>query len=345
MQIEHQGRQILKAFSIPTSDFGRFIPLGEVDDAHPTAGWHYRNFKAAIEANNVAFMAIPEEMIGRWDELVTRTIGYWADVASTVYGNLLGAGRLPTRGQLGMDPISEDDDNPYETPSETEWVGWFITNKVRPRMLSRDEAAARFTCKWKVRPIVPPQALLKAQAEAALDSAELELRRDFLQGAKGAVDEFYRDIVAELRSRLFNALTDALEGMQRNGGKIPGRSQTGLKNLIEYVDNVKVWPDRDLEAQLAEMRGILALSPDVREVTSDEIAATFRRIAAEAKLTLIELDRDQLRSGRDLGIPDDEGKLEVLAERGRRKLDLGGLDDNVADIQAPRRGRRAGSLA
>jgi hypothetical protein len=355
--VESRGRTLLKLYSVPTA-LGPYVPLGEIDDQHPEAGWHYRELKAAIAAVERDFLAVRDKMgePEQWDALVSQTIGYWATIADRLYGDMLSAGRLPTRGDIGVRfaprkpefPVTEPEAASRETylaetPSQEQWVDWFLNTRVKPFMRSREEAMASFRFAWGMQPILPPQALLQAQAEDALDAAELELRQDMLAKSRDAVDSFYRDVVGELRARLLENCTQALEAMDKNDGKLPSRTQTGIRTLIEYIEAVKVWPDSTLEGQIAEMRAALDLPVAVREVAADEIKALFRRIAAEAQLTLQELDRAEMRSSRDLkleelGIPEDGPELEALAGRSRRTLDIG-ADTGPADITIARAAR------
>lgn len=339
--VESRGRTLIKLYSVPTA-LGPYVPLGEIDSQHDKAGWHYRELKAAMDAVERDFLSVRDRMgePEQWDALVSQTIAYWATLADKLYGDLLANNRLPQRGLIGF-----EDADPRALPSQQEWVSWFLNTRVRPFMRSREEAMASFRFSWGMQPILPPQALLQAQAEEALDDAELELRQDMLVKAKDAVDIFYRDVVGELRARLLENCTAALEAMDKNDGKLPSRTQTGIRTLIEYVEAVKVWPDKALEEQLAEMRAALELPATMREVAADEIKAMFRRIAAEAQLTLQELDRADMRSSRDLkldelGIPEDGPALEAMAGRSRRTIDIG-ADTGPADITIARvsRGR------
>lgn len=335
--VESSGRTLLKLYSVPTG-LGPFVSLGEIDSQHPEAGWHYRELKAAMAAIKRDFEAVRDKMgePEQWDALVSQTIGYWVTIADKLYGDMLTAGRLPTRADLGMVPGDA-------TPSQEEWVGWFLNTRVKPFMRTREEAMASFRFSWSMQPILPPEVVLQAQAEEALDAAELELRQDMLARSRDAVDSFYRDIVGEMRARLLENCTAALEAMGKNDGKLPSRTQTGIRTLIEYVETVKVWPDRALDEQIAEMRAALDLPATMREGAAEEIAAMFRRIAAEAQLTLQELDRAEMRSSRDLkldelGIPEDGPALEAMAGRPRRTIDIG-ADTGPADITIARAAR------
>jgi hypothetical protein len=339
--VESRGRTLLKLYSQPTG-LGPFIALGEPDGQHPEAGWHYREFKAAMEAVERDFLSVRDRTGENWDALITRTISYWALTAEKLFGDLLANNRLPTRGNIGL-----KDGDPNATPDSGEWIGWFLNTRVKPFMYTREEAMASFRFKWTVQAILPPEALLQAQATAVLDSAETEMRQDIVAKAGDVVDAFYRDVIGDLRARLMESCSSALKAMGKNEGKLPSRTQTGIRAFIEYVETVKVWPDREIEDQIAEMRAALDMPANVREVASDQLQAMFRRIAAEAQLTLQEIDRAEMRSTRDLnidldalGIPEDGPELEAMAGRQRRSLDIGvETDDGPAEIIIARRSR------
>jgi hypothetical protein len=185
------------------------------------------------------------------------------------------------------------------------------------------------------------QEKIRAGVEAARSAAEWkaqlmrEMHHDVVQQARQkkerVVDTFLRDVVAELRGLVYEAVTDVLASVQKNGRLHP-RSVVQLRNLVGQVGKLNFAEDSDLDAMIAAVQSQLGTAAKDRNVR--EIETTLQDIAVITRSTLMGLG-EQPRSARGLGVPDEPAPVLVRTARGRL-----GLDDRRVAVGVPRMGQR-----
>ena len=188
---------------------------------------------------------------------------------------------------------------------------------------------------------------IRAEVDAARSAAEWkerlmrEMHREVVEQARRkkeqVVDSFLRDVVAQLRTLVYEAVTDVLAALQKNG-RLHSRSVVQLRNLIEQVERLNFAGDADLDAMIAEVRAELDVAAKDRNV--QEIERALRDIAVITRSTLIGLG-EQPRSARALGVPDEPGPALVRTARGRLGLDESRQALPLPEMPAPRRQRAA----
>jgi hypothetical protein len=170
------------------------------------------------------------------------------------------------------------------------------------------------------------EARLRAQVDAARDAAtwkeqlmrqmHAEVVAQARQQKEQVVDSFLRDVVAQLRTLAYEAATDVLASLQKNG-RLHSRSVVQLRNLVEHVERLNFAGDADLDAMLAGVRMQLDLAAEDRSVR--EVERVLRDVAVVTRSTLIGLG-EQPRSARNLGVPDRPAPELVRTARGRLSL-------------------------
>ena len=170
------------------------------------------------------------------------------------------------------------------------------------------------------------EARLRAEVDAARDAAawkeqlmrqmHAEVVTQARQQKEQVVDSFLRDVVAQLRTLAYEAATDVLASLQKNG-RLHSRSVVQLRNLVEQVERLNFAGDADLDAMLAGVRMQLDLAAEDRSVR--EVERVLRDVAVVTRSTLIGLG-EQPRSARSLGVPDQPAPELVRTARGRLSL-------------------------
>ena len=170
---------------------------------------------------------------------------------------------------------------------------------------------------------------LRAEVDAARGAAAWkeqlmrEMHRDVMeqtrQQKQQVVDSFLRDVVAQLRALVYDAATDVLASLQKNG-RLHSRSVVQLRNLVEQVERLNFAGDADLDGMLAGVRVQLDLAAEDRSVR--EVERVLHDVAVVTRSTLVGLG-EQPRSARSLGVPDQPAPELVRTARGRLSLGEG----------------------
>jgi hypothetical protein len=326
-RLEDKARQLLRpdAGYCYQTHWGYFIPETPAD---PERGkddcWLFKEWRAKVDQLSDEYMALGRRVFAQWDDLIKRVASDYAIIGFQNYERLRAAGR---------NDLGEIED--------------FIRAFVRRRM-AKVPSKQRVLESWKfdVEIGFVPLAMMMAQDQAgaaqvlAEQGAKNELQRLKIETSRREIEtgvkQFATDCQATLSNLVYDVVTGALAAIQKNG-EVPGASVKALRNLVDKVSQMKFWDDATLEAQMAEVRMLLAAGslndrvPEVRNV--------MRRIGAEARLTLMELECVPERSARAVGIPDSIGGLRATINAGRRVAAPVALE--LADVAPTGAGRAA----
>jgi len=282
----------------------------------------YKEWRAADQECEAAYMALAQQIRDEWDDMQREVRRDYAILGRSKYAEL--------RKAIIAGDIAG------EIPDEQEWVAAFVNRLSLPT--SADAIADSFYWERQVR-YLELSALIAAQEKARL-SAEIEaaddLARTAARDAAGGVQSFAQQIISDIRTRVYDAVSDSLEAFQANGDRLPRNSTKQLSNLIESVERLKFFKDDDLDRELARLATLVDTPSDKRD--SDEVRAVLTDLGVEARLTLAALNVPIKRSARKGTIPDDLPEIVQAAQR--RTATVATLDDDL-DVTVVGRRRRA----
>lgn len=285
----------------------------------------YSEWKTQSESIQAQYMAYVVDVAERWPDLMLEVETDYIALGRQNYRRLENSGRKPKE-------------------TETAWVTAFV-KRCMAKCESKEYWLAQARMWWDVNYIPLRSMLAEDEAEAAhraaVARAKTEMERDVLEGAAKQFDEGITQFISDLRGgiadKVFNVVVDVLEAVKKNEHELPRNSSKQLRNLIEAVERLKFWPDTDLDAQMAAVRDMLEVRSNKRDGQSIENG--LRRIGAEARLLLTELDRTPVRSSRHVDIPDQTGQLSgfVSERREQRWVDV---KFELPDLEVTRKRRR-----
>lgn len=136
--------------------------------------------------------------------------------------------------------------------------------------------------------------------------AEMELQNQVRQKAyeqkEEQVTNFMRDLVVQLRTMVYEASTDVLGTLGRNDHLHP-RSVVQLRNLIDAVQQMNFFGDREVDQMIAQVRQQMNDIRVSEDKSTQSMASTLEAIATMTRTTLLSMG-EHPRSARSLGIAD-----------------------------------------
>lgn len=155
----------------------------------------------------------------------------------------------------------------------------------------------------------------------ALDDAEYraqeEARRDvqryWAQRKEEQIDSFMRDIAAQFRGHIYDAVVAGLESLQANDGKLVGKAAQGLSNLVQWARSMNVYQDGEMAQAIETLADQMDRPARYRNTSS--IVERLRALGVITRQTLYDLERAPERSAREVGIEDEPGIEAVRAAR------------------------------
>lgn len=181
---------------------------------------------------------------------------------------------------------------------------------------------------------------IRAEVDAARSAAAWkeqlmrEMHRDVMETARQQkeelVESFLRDVVVQLRSLVYDATTNVLAAIQRNG-KMPPASFRQLRNLVTQVGSLNFYGDADIEAMIARVRE--QIGPGGQDRSAEDIQRTLVDIATVTRASLIGLGQ-RPRRARSLGVAD--APTDEMVRRARRGLGLAG-SEQAEEVPIPLR--------
>ena len=315
----------------------------------------YGEWKAGNEDFKRQYLAIRDRLAANYERTVARVLAKYRVAARAAYRRLR---------RLDPDAVAELDEETFaerfvaeiarQIPSRDDFTASFyfdveLEYVPLPSLLAEEQAeAGRIQAEARAEQEQRELALrlarerawaeeekIRADVTAARDAAAWkeqlmrEMHREVIEQARQrkeqVVDSFLRDVIAQLRALAYEAATDVLASLQKNGRLHP-RSVVQLRNLVDHVERLNFAGDADLDAMLTGVRVQLDLAAEDR--SAREVERVLRDVAVVTRSTLIGLG-EQPRSARSLGVPDELAPALVRTARGRL-----GLDGHDARLQA-----------
>lgn len=290
-RVTSRARAALKEYAFHT-ELGYFVPSSA-----------YETWLTQTEALKGEYLALRDEILARYDELVRQVLDEYEVIAADTYQRL-----CTTHPHLVR-----------EGPSS--FVATY-TNRIAMQIPSRERIRTSFSFRfYRVpgpqhlgvtrdpivsRPASTDLADLRASSEQrARQRARMEqdMRHDAQQRVNAMLDEWLTTIVAHLRVLVYDAATDVLATMQRRGGdQFSGRSTMQLNHLLAQIRSLNFFGDTEIDQMMARIEQIVSLSPSARQRSLGDIQQTLRAIATTARATLLDLGNDSRAPRPELGI-------------------------------------------
>jgi len=316
--IDSGARKCLDRHSYKTF-WGNFVPVTAY------AGWKEQN-----ETYRQRYFQIRDEIVENYDRIVQDLIDGYAVAARAAYR------RLNALDPQAMSNGEYRAEAPSRACREDDFVDAFMS-RIVALIPSRDRIRDSFAYEVELSYVPLPSLLAEDLAEAEriqarreMERLEEEMKRDSLwreirleeeaarerqrlleamnrdvvekarQQKEELIDGFLADLVRQLRGLVYEATTDVLAGIQKQGRLHP-RSVVQLKNLVDQVANLNFFGDEEIDRMIARVRIELDKAPPDRDIR--EIQDRLRDIAVVTRATLIGLGESP-RSARALGVAD-----------------------------------------
>lgn len=331
--IETLARQNLTACSIQTV-FGAFVPAGT-----------WQRFQERHEALKADYFAVRDEIVAKLDEIRAQVQRRYETMAHVAWR------RLQRRAQ----------DDPTQAPEEfvAEYVARvmaafpaadYIHASFRfeaiptyiplPTLLAEDRARAEEIrrAEWEKAEAEREEAWSRLQQQREADqqqrAMQAEVARYWKEQQRELIDGFLADMVGQVRGQVYGVVSSALETLERNEGKLPGKTAQGLQTLIETIRAIDPYGDTELEVAFQRLRGQLERPAPFRD--GEEIRGQLDALCTITRASLVALDRAPRGSREELALP-------TLEEERQARARLGIVDVAVPAVVAEAT-RRARSL-
>lgn len=313
--LEGKGRRWLENHSF-NSHWGRFVPATM-----------YPEFKKGNEDIKAEYLGLRDDICKYYYEIVTALMKEYQEMAQMTLERTIALGTA--------------------VPDRRAFVDRFM-NSIRALVPSKEYIYASFGYETELSFVPLPsdierdiakaqrirneQALATASDRAKIDAIN-EMQRDVIEQLKAdkisMVDSFMTDVQTQIRSMVYETTTDVLDSIKRNDGKLVGKVAAQLSNLIETVNGLNFYGDRDIEAMMAKVKAQMGDTPKDRSVA--DIEATLKDIGTITRATLMSLGAEP-RNGRGLGI--DFDPTDTVIRQARRSIGIADDTDKVATRQA-----------
>lgn len=293
VSIESQARQTPGKYGFETS-FGVFIPA--------TA---YQPFMAEMEALKARWFERADYLAANYASVIEPHLDKFSEAARVAY-------RRANRLQAGIDLD-------YRYLPEDQYVDRFMT-RIRSLIPTPDSIRRSFTFEVELTFVPLPSMIAADEAEADRVRVEAIMDREALEGERkrqamiDAMNEdvlrqareqkeklvtgFVADVAGQLRSLVYEALSDVQRSLDRNG-KLHSRSVVQVRNLVEQLERLNFIGDRDIEQAIARMRQIVDQPAEQRELA--DVSATIRELRAMTRRQLAALGQESRIARTDYG--------------------------------------------
>lgn len=242
------------------------------------------------------------------------------------------------------------------TLERSAWVDAFVNRAVAGLPTARSIRDS-FQITYDVK-VIPPQAaviadrlegerlVMEARAKAQLRAREqmdADLQLTQAREAAGGIQQFVEDIQAQIRGEIYDTVIAALEALRNDQGRMPRGTTQRIKTMCDMVTNLVFWDDKDLKRKVDDLRDLCEVTAAQRDV--DAVERSLRQLGNEARLVLLEIQRQPERSLRAL----EEGQAQpapssttpaVTPMASPRRLTLMSADETEERLAITRTGRR-----
>lgn len=340
--VDSAARQNLKKFGYETY-WGIFVPATAYN------AWKEEN----------------EKYKEKYFELCEYIVEYYDDMLTTHLAQFEAAARAAWRRFRLLSASSEDEDFSLD---ENEFVARYVA-RLRALIPSAEEIRARFAYEVHLSYVPLPSLLAQDARQAAWIQAEREaaeyvertrtemrqawneaeraitvyrreqmdlIRRDVLATAQAEkeklIDHFLVDVARQLRALIYDTVVSAYETTARRGA-VHGRTVSQLRLLLEQVQQLNFFGDREVDAMCDRIRGLIGGTTE-HERNDAEIQDVLRNVALVLKASLLALG-DEERGARTAGtLPATVTPQEL--HRARRALQLDVEIQNAPGIRRQR---------
>lgn len=331
--VEQQARDLPKKFGFQTY-WGVFIPA--------TA---YEAWKAEDAIKKASYFALREKMIDNWEANIDQMMITYRRAAQNAY-----------RRAKALTPEAMTLD---ERLDENIFVNRFL-GRLIDKLPSKAQVHGSFAYKAELSFIPLPDLIAEQTAQATIyyeqaetaraeerqkrraiserSEAEARMMQDIINQAKAEkqemIDGFMSDIAGQLRTMIYDATTEILANIERNGFLQP-RSVVQLKGLIDRLNMLNFYGDSDIDRMIGKLKGIIDQDTDARQqsVKAGQTQAALADIATVTRATLLSLGQSP-RSPKGttlarLGI--DESPAPDLVRSARSRLQMIAADPAQQD--------------
>ena len=293
--IERNARQCLKNHSYNTP-FGRFVPY---------TAW--TSWKSANEGFKQRFMAMRDQMVAEYDDLVDTLLNEYATLAKHAYFLL--------REQY----YRKDDYSFTETfSSESAFVRHFQTNLIARHIKTADQFRETFVYTERFtrielgalsldrEQITEPETWLgereakRAAAEYRRDTL-MQMERDLVAQVrsqkKSMIDQFLESLMVQTRTLTYDAVTSVLQSVQKEDS-LQGRPVIQLRELIKKIEQLNFWEDSDIDRMLTSLHAIIKKPSKTRDLS--EIQRQLRAMATLSRATVLALGDEAPRTEKEI---------------------------------------------
>lgn len=324
--IDSGARKCLERFAFQTY-WGSFIPASA-----------YEEWKTKDAEYEARYYAIRDRFLSEYDSIMEDLLDKYAEAARLAYQ------RRHKLQHAGMD-------FDLSINAEDKFVEAFmarITSLIPGKAMIAD--SFRYERELTFIPLPSLMAADAAEADritlgALKDKTALQAERDrqtmitrmhaeVIAEAKAQkqalVDGFMRDIVAQLRSLIYDAAMSVAETTARNGSLHP-RSVVALQTVVERVRQLNFFGDPDSDKMIAQLQAIVDQPAETRDAS--EIQGALQQVMIVTRQSLLTLG-EAPRSAKTLGVPDAPTLVQTKAARSA--LGLPDLDGNGLGLKAPK---------
>jgi hypothetical protein len=302
-RITSAARHLLKRCTFTLSpELGAFLPVSA-----------YATWRKEIPALRDSYYALRDEIIADYRAIVRQVVEEYEFVARDTYRRIL---------ETGAEILEE---------SEAEFVANYCTRieslipspeRIRAsfdfvytmvdgvKQIGDEEAAEQSDLRERESPTALPLPVQFSTQATDWNYQRAAMMRDMLQQEqqqkKEMIDSFLGAVASQLRSLIYQVMTDVLatlEQRQRKDGKFSPRSVLQLRNLVKQINLLNFYGDEEVDRMMAQIQRVLDLKPEERQVSLRDIQMRLRAIAMVSRDTLLSLE-EELPSAREFAIPD-----------------------------------------
>jgi hypothetical protein len=304
-QIETQARRLLEAYSYQT-EFGYLVPKKQ-----------YARLKEAMETLQSEFYNVRNEITT--PQVYAKNI----DILKEAYKKLaVTAWQIITQGTAAE-----------ETEAPQDFIDSFV-DRIVSQIPSPEQIKEKFTFEWTPAYVQLPSEIAADAAEAQrirqeweLTELDKEIREKAARETMKKVANTVNTFTTYLRNLLYEASTEVLAGIQKNGTLV-GSQAKRLKKMIEEISRLNFTDDEEIEAIRQRLEEALGNNRKDRDI--EEINRVLRQIGTVTRAELMTLGNIP-RSARHLNIPD----TITLGEYRQARDDLLSPGEVPADTIAP----------
>ena len=301
-RITSAARHLLKRCTFTLSpELGAFLPVSA-----------YATWRKEIPALRDSYFSLRDEIIVDYRAIVRQVLDEYEIVARDTYRRIreTGAEILEESEAEFVANYCSRIEALIPNPERIRASFDFVYTMVDGVKQIGEEGEAQSAQPETLRPATLP---LPAQFSTQATDWEYQraaMMRDMLlqeqKQKKEMIDTFLGAVVGQLRSLIYQVMTDVLatiEQRQRKDGKFSPRSVVQLKNLVKQINLLNFYGDEEVDRMMAQVQRVLDLKPDERQGSLREIQDRLRAIAMVSRDTLLNLE-EELPSAREFAIPD-----------------------------------------